>query len=394
MKRTAIKPRTRRRHPDARKVAPPKAHQGQHVHKVHTVHSVNKVHAPVQPQITARFATGAWLLTCREGSERDLCDELLLRRWQQRAQAIAPALVVVAGPPQNGSPARELTFARQGFKIALISHVDSVEPAARQLAALLQRATGYALQVWTPDSSAGNALSAEARSLENALGSALAAALPQVPIWTATALPGQVGGRLVQACLLSDQRVALGIDSAANAISLAPGGRNRVHVPGPLPSRSARKLEEALQWFGTAPGKGELCVDLGAAPGGWTYVLCGHGAKVIAVDPGALRDDIAAHRAVIHKRQNAFQFEPEETCDWLFCDMAYRPLEVAALLAKWGRNRWARLLVANIKLPMTKKAEIVMRVKEILEAGAGWKNVRAKQLYHDRDEVTLCGYVT
>jgi 23S rRNA (cytidine2498-2'-O)-methyltransferase len=161
-----------------------------------------------------------------------------------------------------------------------------------------------------------------------------------------------------------------------------------------LPSRSARKLEEALQWFGTAPGKGELCVDLGAAPGGWTYVLCGHGAKVIAVDPGALRDDIAAHRAVIHKRQNAFQFEPEETCDWLFCDMAYRPLEVAALLAKWGRNRWARLLVANIKLPMTKKAEIVMRVKEILEAGAGWKNVRAKQLYHDRDEVTLCGYVT
>jgi 23S rRNA C2498 (ribose-2'-O)-methylase RlmM len=46
------------------------------------------------------------------------------------------------------------------------------------------------------------------------------------------------------------------------------------------------------------------------------------------------------------------------------------------------------MLVANIKLPMRKKAEHLARVREILATG-GWTGVRARQLYHDRDEVTV-----
>jgi 23S rRNA (cytidine2498-2'-O)-methyltransferase len=114
---------------------------------------------------------------------------------------------------------------------------------------------------------------------------------------------------------------------------------------------------------------------------------------VIAVDPGALRPDIAARRSVRHVRDNAFTFSPEEPVGWLFCDMAYRPLEVAALLAKWGRRRWTRILVANIKLPMKRKAEVLARVKEILHDEGDFKHVRAKQLYHDRDEVTVSAFV-
>jgi 23S rRNA (cytidine2498-2'-O)-methyltransferase len=79
--------------------------------------------------------------------------------------------------------------------------------------------------------------------------------------------------------------------------------------------------------------------------------------------------------------------------DWLFCDMAWRPLEVAALLAKWGRRRWARMLVANVKLPMTRKAEIVARVRDILVQEGNWKNVHIKQLYHDREEVTITAHL-
>jgi 23S rRNA (cytidine2498-2'-O)-methyltransferase len=88
-------------------------------------------------------------------------------------------------------------------------------------------------------------------------------------------------------------------------------------------------------------------------------------------------------------QESAFTFAPDEPVDWLFCDMAWRPLEVAALLAKWGRKRWARILVANIKLPMTRKAELLARVRAILEQEGDWRHVRTKQLYHDRDEITL-----
>jgi 23S rRNA (cytidine2498-2'-O)-methyltransferase len=148
------------------------------------------------------------------------------------------------------------------------------------------------------------------------------------------------------------------------------------------------KLVEAFAWLDRAPEPGEVCVDLGAAPGGWTGVLLERGAKVYAVDPGQLAPSLRGRKGLLHLRADAFHFDPGEPVDWLFSDMAWRPLEAAGLLAKWARRRWARMLLANIKLPMKKKAEYLARVREIL-VDAGWKSLRARQLYHDRDEVTV-----
>ncbi|MGA9524688.1 MAG: SAM-dependent methyltransferase, partial [Myxococcaceae bacterium] len=136
------------------------------------------------------------------------------------------------------------------------------------------------------------------------------------------------------------------------------------------------------------PGRGEQCVDLGAAPGGWTQRLVERGARVIAVDPANLSPELTRHPKVRHVKESAFAFEPEEPVDWLFCDMAWRPLEVAQLLAKWARRGWATHLVANIKLPMKDKNPILWRVRQTLEQG-GWRELRMRQLYHDRDEVTV-----
>ena len=66
-------------------------------------------------------------------------------------------------------------------------------------------------------------------------------------------------------------------------------------------------------------------------------------------------------------------------------------IEVATLLAKWGRRSWARMLVANLKLPMKRKAEMVARLHDIVESG-GWRGVRMRQLYHDREECTLVAH--
>jgi 23S rRNA (cytidine2498-2'-O)-methyltransferase len=150
-------------------------------------------------------------------------------------------------------------------------------------------------------------------------------------------------------------------------------------------SRAALKLDEALEWVGDAPGPKETCVDLGAAPGGWTQRLLAMGARVIAVDPANLK---VQHRKLAHVQDSAFRYEPDEPADWLFCDMAWRPLEVAQLLAKWGRKQWAIRLVANIKLPMKDKWPTLDRVRATLEQG-GWRNLKMRQLYHDRDEVTV-----
>jgi 23S rRNA (cytidine2498-2'-O)-methyltransferase len=228
-----------------------------------------------------------------------------------------------------------------------------------------------------------------ADELDARLEQALAQSTPALRRADDTTLRRDASIKLAQVCVAESGLFMAGVMHGNRTPSLAKGGRTRVRLSGDLPSRAARKLEEALAWLGVAPGPGELCVDLGAAPGGWTYVLAERRARVIAVDPAKLRPDLLARRNVQHVQESAFTFAPDEHVDWLFCDMAWRPLEVAALLAKWGRRRWARILVANIKLPMTRKAELLARVRAILEREGEWRHVRAKQLYHDRDEITL-----
>ena len=143
--------------------------------------------------------------------------------------------------------------------------------------------------------------------------------------------------------------------------------------------RAPDPATSASQTLGAAPRR----LDLGAA---WE-----RRARVTAVDPAFLARSLQSKKGVQHIRADAFTFEPREPVDWFFfSDMAWRPLELAALVGWRARRGWARLLIANIKLPMKKKAEMLMRVREILDDG-GWKNLRFRQLYHDREEVTVAG---
>jgi 23S rRNA (cytidine2498-2'-O)-methyltransferase len=337
---------------------------------------------------------GMWLFTTRAGSEQDLIDELMMAKVVDPApRKLAPALVLSPKLPKREGRLMELTFARQGFEIqqVVVSHDldEVVNRIARSFKGQLASAQQYALQVWVPDSPEANPLSSLADELDARLERALQQSAPALTRVDDATLRRNASVKLAQVCVADTTHFAAGVMHGNRAPSLAKGGRTRVRLTGDLPSRAARKIEEALSWLGVAPGPSELCVDLGAAPGGWTYVLAERRARVIAIDPAKLRPDILARKNVRHIQESAFTFTPEEPVDWLFCDMAWRPLEVAALLAKWGRRRWARILVANIKLPMTRKAELLARVRAILESEGDWRHVRAKQLYHDRDEITL-----
>lgn len=349
-------------------------------------------------QLSSEPHPGQYLLTTREGSEQDLVDELrLLKVVDPPARVIAPAIVLAPKIPKRDKRPVELTFARQGFPIVQSVKAHDIEEitarVGRSLRGQLERAKTYALHVWVPDSTLGNPLASLAEELREKLEHYLDKALPESTRVDDAALRRLGSLPLAQVCLLDTERAVAGVAYSNAVLSLAPGGRTRVRVTGNFPSRAARKLEEALAWLGVEPGPGELCVDLGAAPGGWTYVLAERRARVIAVDPAKLRPEILAKKGVSHVQQSAFTYKPDAEVDWLFCDMAWRPLEAAGLLAKWGRNRWSRMLIANIKLPMTKKAELLARVKHILETEGDWKHVRTKQLYHDRDEITLTAHV-
>lgn len=322
---------------------------------------------------------GRWVWSCRADFERHLYEELA---WAKRApRLLGPTLVESDRPPEPP------TFARAGFQVTGTHAAGEPDLPARIAAEWVgdgDVARGVHVQAWTIDTAEANPFSQEVAAIAPQVEAALA---PMPVIAHAWAARDQ-GAVLGQICWVVRDRIITGLLPAIDAPSLAPGGRQRMHRQADAPSRASAKLDEALEWLNLAPSRGEVCVDLGAAPGGWTRRLIARGARVIAVDPANLAPDLAAHGKVRHIKESAFDYAPEDPVDWLFCDMAWRPLEVAQLLARWGRKGWTTLVVANLKLPMKDKNATLHRIRHVLSEG-GWKHVKMRQLYHDRDEVTL-----
>ena len=179
-----------------------------------------------------------------------------------------------------------------------------------------------------------------------------------------------------------------------------PLGIPRLRLPRDAPSRSTLKLAEAIVVFlgdreRELMHEGQSAVDLGAAPGGWTWQLVARGLHVTAVDNGALAPALARDPSVEHVRADGLAWRPRRPVDWLVCDMVEKPSRTAALVAEWIATGAAARAIFNLKLPMKSRADEVARSEatirdRLAEAGVD-ATLAFRQLYHDREEVT--GYV-
>ena len=178
-----------------------------------------------------------------------------------------------------------------------------------------------------------------------------------------------------------------------------PMGIVRLKFPRSAPSRSTLKLEEALLFFLGDESKslqpGMKAVDLGAAPGGWTWQLVKRSIRVTAIDNGAMDPALMDSGIVEHLRADGFRYFPPKPVDWLVCDMVEQPSRIAALVARWMAGRHCRQAMFNLKLPMKKRYEELLICRGIIEEALDRAEVpfrlSFKQLYHDREEVT--GYL-
>ncbi len=188
--------------------------------------------------------------------------------------------------------------------------------------------------------------------------------------------------------------------SYASCRSEFPLGIRRLRFPAKGPSRSTLKLEEALLQF--VPQKtrerdlheGMHAVDLGAAPGGWTYQFVVRGIHTYAVDNGPMQKELMNTGLVSHMTEDGFKFKPPVKVDWLVCDMVERPILVAELMAKWLSEGWTQRAIFNLKLPMKKRYQEVDQCLQLIAGQLSQKGLRYdmqyKHLYHDREEVTVC----
>lgn len=132
-------------------------------------------------------------------------------------------------------------------------------------------------------------------------------------------------------------------------VSPFPAGLIPVASDKTAPSRAFAKLLEAEQRLGISIRTGETCVDLGACPGGWSYVALNRGAHVTAVDRSPLRDDLMRHPRLRFHQGDAFTFRPDRPMDWLICDVIAAPERTIDLLKDWVLHQRARRFIVTLK---------------------------------------------
>ena len=118
------------------------------------------------------------------------------------------------------------------------------------------------------------------------------------------------------------------------------------------PSRAYLKLWEALTLCRLWPLAGERCLDAGASPGGWSWVLAKLGVEVIAVDRAPLEKRVADMKGVHFIKHDAFTLKPEDIgkIDWLFCDVACYPPRLYTWIEKWLASGLCTNFVCTIKM--------------------------------------------
>lgn len=166
-------------------------------------------------------------------------------------------------------------------------------------------------------------------------------------------------------------------------------GPRRMKDDSAAPSRSYLKVEEAFSIMRHQPGEGEVVVDLGAAPGGWSYAAAKRGAKVVAIDNGPMKNGAAGNRLITHIRADAFRWLPQRPVEWLLCDMVEEPSRVIDLVRMWIRKKLCANVVVNLKCGHTEPHDILKIVRSPDGFAPLVRECTCRHLYHDRDEFTV-----
>lgn len=343
------------------------------------------------------------LVQCRPGFEADAKLELHNAADGARLHGSleAPAnggfvLLTLAEPLPYADLRRRVDFARLIFSrqtCALVGSVDPLpekdrlSPLSAAIGALGERFSALLLE--TPDTNEGKTQSGFLKRFEPLLSAALSE--------QGLLRPDSPHLPRLHVFLDGPRRAWLGLSLASDG-SPWPMGIPRLRMPKEAPSRSTLKLAEAFGSLLTPDEQkttlraGLSAVDLGAAPGGWSWQLASRGLRVTAIDNGPLAPSALATGLIEHLRADGFTWKPKKAVEWLVCDMVEQPSRIAPLIAEWLATGRCRRSLFNLKLPMKRRYEEVERCRGLIDARLAAAKIkyvlRIKHLYHDREEVT------
>jgi 23S rRNA (cytidine2498-2'-O)-methyltransferase len=174
--------------------------------------------------------------------------------------------------------------------------------------------------------------------------------------------------------------------AAGHCSSAFPNGEVRLAElkVGP-PNRAYRKVWEAFVVLGRFPAPGDVAVDLGASPGGWSWLLAELGADVVAVDKAPLDPGIAANSRITPVQGSAFALQPTELQrppQWVCSDVACYPKRLLPLVERWSSLSPVPTLIFTLKLQGDTDHDVVDQFTAVPGA-------RVQHLHHNKHELTF-----
>jgi 23S rRNA (cytidine2498-2'-O)-methyltransferase len=106
-----------------------------------------------------------------------------------------------------------------------------------------------------------------------------------------------------------------------------PGGIVPLELPEHAVSRAYLKTTEALLWARLPMVQGDLCAELGCAPGGSSQALLDRRMRVLGIDPAELDEAVLSHPDFKHVQKRARDIRRRDFRDvtWLLADMNVAP---------------------------------------------------------------------
>ena len=344
-------------------------------------------------------ATNFIFVCCQRGSEKAVKNELAA-----------------------GYAGLRFAFSRPGFLTFKLTE-DATLPVKFSLKSTFARTSGW---------STGKTQGADATQLiESVLESPVAKTCQHVHVWQRDAFaPGQRGFEPGQSVLADDiaQRIVsspelaarkvlanqngsanelvldvvmvepdqwwLGFHYATTTAGQWPGGVPIMDAHREVVSRAHFKLDEALRWSGIKINPGDVCAEIGSAPGGACELLLQRGAQVIGVDPAEMEDEVLNHERFTHIRRRGNEVRKKDLKDvrWLLADVNAAPTYTLDTVEEMVMSNFVDVtgVVLTLKLVDMKFAD---QIKDFRERVKGWglSVVKSRQLAYNRGEVCVVG---
>ncbi|MGF9697013.1 SAM-dependent methyltransferase [Paenibacillus sp. MABNR03] len=188
----------------------------------------------------------------------------------------------------------------------------------------------------------------------------------------------------------ADDVMYAGISRPEQNLSDWSGGAVRFQKEEGQISRAKFKLLEAEQTFGIDFTSFHKALDIGAAPGGWTSFLLERGLEVTAVDPAKMDATLLQSPKLTFLKKNAGDVRFREgEFDLLVCDMSWSPKLMSRLVSDLLYSlKSGGTAVVTVKLLHKKPLALIKEVIDTFERSR-MQIQRSKQLFHNREEITL-----